>query len=303
MKPHFLQSEIWKQFQKNIGKEIVENSGKGWSYFALVSKDRFGKYLYAPYGPHAENKQALIEAVEDLKKVASKIGAYMVCIEPTPPFKKDEMAKLFKNRGYHRQAHRTIIIDLSTTEDEIVAQMHKTRRKQHRNYPSKGITIEKSNTPETLEIFYDLLKKSSGEKSFYIREKDFFSQILSHLVPMGGANFFIAKLDGKIEVAALVYDDEDTRYYAHVGRDLTDNSLQASAPLISYMILDAKRSGKKYFDLYGISESDDVTDEKSGFTVFKKTFGGEIKNYAGAWEIPVKPLVYFAKSQIKKLKL
>lgn len=300
MKPHFLQSDIWIQFQKEIGKEIVENSGNGWSYFALISKDRFGKYLYVPYGPHAENKEALIEAVDDLKVKAKKLGAYVVCIEPVPPFTKDEMSKLFKHRGYHRQAHRTILIDLSPSEDEIIAQMHKTRRKQHRNYQTKGISIEKSNTPETLEIFYDLLKKSSGEKSFYVREKSFFEQILKSLVPKNGGNFFIAKLDGKIEVAALVYDDEDTRYYAHVGRDLTDNSLQASAPLISYMIIDAKRAGKKYFDLYGISESDEVPDEKSGFTIFKKTFGGQVKNYAGAWEIPIKKATYNIKNKLKK---
>lgn len=301
MKPHFLQSDIWKQFQKDIGKEIIENSGEKWSYFAIVGTDRFGKYVYVPYGPHAEDKKSLLGAVEDLKEKAKAAGAYVVYIEPTPPFKKNEMFEIFKKRGYHRQAHRTLIIDLKPSEDEIIAKMQTTRRNEHRNYHKKGISIEKSNTPQTVEIFYELLKKSSVTKSFYIREKNFFDDILKHLVPKGGANFFIAKLGGKIEVAALVYEDEDTRYYAHVGRDLNNNSLQASAPLISYMIIDAKRSGKKYFDLYGISESDEITDEKSGFTVFKKTFGGEIKDYAGAWEIPIKKVTYNIKSKLKKL--
>jgi lipid II:glycine glycyltransferase (peptidoglycan interpeptide bridge formation enzyme) len=126
--------------------------------------------------------------------------------------------------------------------------------------------------------------------------------MFDELVTNGNASLFTAKRDDKIEVAALVYDDEDTRYYAHVGRDLSDNSLQASAPLISYMIIDAKRSGKKWFDLYGISESDDKIDEKSGFTVFKKTFGGEIVQFAGAWEIPVLKTRYYTKHSLRAVK-
>jgi len=162
--------------------------------------------------------------------------------------------------------------------------------------------MAKSNTRETLDVFYKLLKISSGEKGFYVRDKAFFDQMFDVLVPAGNASLFTATRDGNIEVAALVYDDEDTRYYAHVGRDLSDNSLQASAPLISYMIIDAKRSGKKWFDLYGISESDDKIDEKSGFTVFKKTFGGEIVQFGGAWEIPINMPKFYLKRALSAIK-
>ena len=151
-------------------------------------------------------------------------------------------------------------------------------------------------------MFFNLLKISSGEKKFYIRDKTFFDKMYELLIPSGYVSLFTATRDGNIEVAALVYQDEDTRYYAHVGRDLSDNSLQASAPLISYMIIDAKRAGFKYFDLYGICESDDKIDEKSGFTVFKKTFGGEIVQFAGAWEMPINNAKYLAKNALRKAK-
>lgn len=302
MKIHFLQSDTWKEFQKNLGREIIEGSGDGWSYVGMIEHDRFGKYIYVPYGPHAENKKSLLLAVEDLKKTALKIGAYVVNIEPTLSIAKSEAEEIFRFKSKHRQAHRTIRIDLTVDEDTILAGMNKTRRKQHRNYSKKGLLIEKSNTRETLDEFYELLKVSSKEKSFYVRDKIFFEKIFEDLVPSGNANFFVAKRDGVTEVAALVYDDDDTRYYAHVGRDLSDNSLQASAPLISYMIFDAKSSGKKYFDLYGISEHDDKVDEKSGFTVFKKTFGGEVIQYAGAWELPVSKLRFHAKKTLRSLK-
>lgn len=302
MKPHFLQSDIWKQFQKLLGRTIVEGRGQGWSYVGLVEHDRFGTYIYVPYGPWAVDETSLLLAVNDLKKQATVLSAYVVDIEPTPPIDLATAKRLFKHKGFHRQAHRTLRIDLSQTEDEIISNMSATRRKQHRNYGKKGLVMAQSNTRETLDVFYKLLKISSGEKHFYVRDKTFFDKMYESLVQTGNASLFTATRDGNIEVAALVYEDEDTRYYAHVGRDLSDNSLQASAPLISYMIIDAKRAGKKYFDMYGISESDDFIDEKSGFTVFKKTFGGEIVQFAGAWEIPILKPRFLAKSTLSRVK-
>ncbi len=52
---------------------------------------------------------------------------------------------------------------------------------------------------------------------------------------------------------------------------------------------------KKYSTSTGISESDDAKDDRSGYTVFKQSFGGEIVEYAGAWEIPVDPIRYHLK--------
>jgi lipid II:glycine glycyltransferase (peptidoglycan interpeptide bridge formation enzyme) len=302
MKPHFLQSDIWKQFQKQLGRTIVEGGGDGWSYVGIVEHDRFGIYVYVPYGPFAIDEVALVVAVDDLKQKAAQIGAYVVSIEPTSPIDMAIAKKLFRHKGTHRQAHRTIRIDLSDDEETIIGNMSATRRKQHRNYHKKGLVMAQSNTHETLDVFYNLLKISSGEKGFYVRDKSFFDKTYDVLVQSGNASLFTATRGGNIEVAALVYEDDDTRYYAHVGRDLSDNSLQASAPLISYMIIDAKRAGKKYFDLYGISERDDKIDEKSGFTTFKKTFGGEVVQFAGAWDIPISKPRYYTKKVLSQAK-
>ncbi|MEI7918588.1 MAG: peptidoglycan bridge formation glycyltransferase FemA/FemB family protein [Candidatus Saccharibacteria bacterium] len=302
MKPHILQSETWKKFQILLGRTIIEGSGQGWLYVGMVEHDRFGTHVYVPYGPYAVDEKSLLSAVKDLKEKASALGAYVVNIELTPPIDTATAGRLFTHKGTHRQAYRTLRIDLSQSEEAIIGNMSASRRKQHRNYDKKGLVMAKSNTRETLDVFYKLLKISSGEKHFYIRDKVFFDKMFESLVQTGNASLFTATRDGNIEVAALVYEDEDTRYYAHVGRDLSDNSLQASAPLISYMIIDAKRAGKKYFDLYGISESDDKVDEKSGFTVFKKTFGGEIVQFAGAWEIPIAKPRYYTKKTLEKVK-
>lgn len=302
MKLHILQSDIWKTFQVELGRQIIEGSGKDWSYSGLIEEDSFGKYVYIPYGPFAKNEKTLRDAVKNLRSNAKKNGAYVVYVEPTPPITREIAESIFKHKGYHRQAHRTIVVDLTRDENEIIASMNATRRNEHRNYHKKGLTISKNNSKEAMDIFYNFLSVSSKQKKFYIRDKLFFDKMFETMVKSENASLFTATRNNKIEAAALVYDDEDTRYYAQIGRNLSNISLQANGPLISYMMIDAKKSGKKYFDLYGISESDDRVDERSGFTAFKKTFGGEIVNFAGAWEIPIDYKRYVIKKALSSAK-
>ena len=301
-KPHFLQSDIWKEFQNQLGNKIITGSGNGWSYTGMVKNDQIGPYIYIPYGPFAVSITTLKHAISDLKNQAMDIGAYVIYVEPMPPVTKEEARALFKHKGVHRQAHRTIRIDLSGSEDEIIAKMNPTRRNEYRNYDKKGFILAKDNSKQSMDEFYRLLTLSSGKKGFYIREKSFFDKMFDTLVQSGNASIFAARKEGKTEVAILVYDDDDTRYYAQVGRDLSADTSWANAPLISYAIIDAKRAGKKHFDLYGISESDDKIDEKSGFTKFKKTFGGEVIQFAGAWEIPISKPKYFVKKTLQTAK-
>ena len=302
---HYFQSEAWKKFQAALGNDMIEGQGEGWSYQALVNHDRFGTFVYAPYGPAADTVEALSEAIDDMTKKAKELSAYSIIVEPYLPITRGEVAKLIGNKAKRlrqRQVVRTLFVDLTASEEEIIARMSATRRKQHRNSYKKGITIEKSADISDINVFYDLLKRSSDEKGFFIRSKRFYDVMAETLVKDGDAAIYLGKVNGEVEIAALVYDAPDMRIYAHVGRNLEHNNLQVTAPLISHMIIDAKREGKKIFDMSGISESDEVKDEKSGFTVFKRTFGGEEVEFAGPWEIPLDPMRYRLKESVIAVK-
>jgi lipid II:glycine glycyltransferase (peptidoglycan interpeptide bridge formation enzyme) len=61
---------------------------------------------------------------------------------------------------------------------------------------------------------------------------------------------------------------------------------------MGHMILEAKDMGKKQFDFYGIAPPDQPDHKLRGVTQFKKSFGGEVKDQHGTWELPVKILSY-----------
>lgn len=106
-------------------------------------------------------------------------------------------------------------------------------------------------------------------------------------MPLKAAVLYVAEFEGAPIAATLVYDSEDTRTYAHAAASDEHRKLNAGTALVGQMILDAKEAGLKYFDLYGIADSDDPRHPWAGFTKFKKSFGGEPVTYPGAWDFPI----------------
>jgi lipid II:glycine glycyltransferase (peptidoglycan interpeptide bridge formation enzyme) len=47
------------------------------------------------------------------------------------------------------------------------------------------------------------------------------------------------------------------------------------------------------FDFWGIAApTDDPDHERAGYTGFKRSFGGQVKEYAGTWDLPIHAVKY-----------
>ena len=67
------------------------------------------------------------------------------------------------------------------------------------------------------------------------------------------------------------------------------------------MIFDAKAAGKKIFDFWGITTSEDPKDPWYGFSKFKKSFGGYQIDYAGTYDLPINKVKYLAYSLLRPI--
>lgn len=101
--------------------------------------------------------------------------------------------------------------------------------------------------------------------------------------------------------AALIYDHDETRYYAHAATDFTHRKLAAGSILLIQMILDAKESGKKFYDFWGITISNDKNHPWYGFTQYKKSFGGRQVDYTGTYDLILHPFKYNLYSLLRKI--
>ncbi|WP_336991265.1 lipid II:glycine glycyltransferase FemX [Leucobacter sp. VD1] len=297
---NFFQTERWWEFQRALGEEVVSGRGEGWHYFGRIVRDALGPYLYLPYGPVVADERTLDAAIADARAQAKRLGCYRLVIEPSLPITPEQAAARGKRMLTGFQPSRTHVVDLTQDEDEIVRGMNATRRKQHRGAAKRGYTFAECDDPADYDLGVELLRLTGETRSFEVRDGSYFEHFRG-LVEEGIARVFVAKHEGETKVVGYVIDDEDTRYYLYVGRDLSNNSMQISAPFIVFLMLDAKARGLRTFDFYGISARDDVPDEWTGFTVFKRTFGGHAVQFSGAWEIPVKPGRYAVRRTLDAL--
>ena len=106
-----------------------------------------------------------------------------------------------------------------------------------------------------------------------------------------------------MRAAALVYDYDGVRYYAHAAADYEHRKLRAGTVLLVQMILDAARAGQQTFDFWGITTSTDPEHPWAGFTQYKKSFGGRQVDYAGTWDLPLNKRKYQLYKTLRQVNL
>jgi len=303
---HFLQSDAWAAFQAALGRTVISTSGttevtedaqkSSWSYTAYLEKGTLNTRLYTPYGPTFTSEAALQDALTSLVAKGRDQGVTFIRIEPTQAISR-ETKTLFhvKSASYqHLQPQATQIIDLTQPKESLVASMSQNTRNIVRNYTKKGITVTASHNPDDIQHLLHLLAKVAARTGLHAHSDDYLRTQAKVLIEQGSATIYLAHhTDSDTPVAAaLFFDDATTRYYAHAAADDDYRKLQLGTALLGQAILDAQEEGKQAVDLYGITLSEDKNHPWAGFTRFKKSFGGEARQYGGTWDIPLKPLQY-----------
>lgn len=303
---NILQSDIWAQFQEANGHQVFRGRGEGWRYMATLEGGSTGRYLYAPYGPEAENEAAFDAAIADMKRVAAENKCWFIRVEPTNSAIWGELsgeaflaARGFRLSPRQIQPAHTQIIDLTRTEDELLKGMSATNRNLHRNIHKKGVTFEKSQNPADVAILLRYLDQTASRVGFNRQQDNYLKKVAEVLMPADAAAVFIAKVDGEPIGASLCYDSDDTRTYAHAATSFEHRRLTVGAPLLAFIMFDAKEKGLTTLDLFGIAPTDDPNHEWAGFTKFKKSLGGSPVAFPGTWDLPVSTNGYRAYQGIR----
>ena len=89
------------------------------------------------------------------------------------------------------------------------------------------------------------------------------------------------------------------------GADYEHRKYNAGIILLIKMILDAKANGRKFFDFWGVTTSEDPKHPWYGFSKFKMSFGGKLLTFTGTYDLPInknKYRLYSLLRPINKLK-
>ncbi len=301
---HFLQTEAWKKFQESLGRKTFQDQGDGWSYLAVLETGTGNSRLYCPYGPSFSDETSLKRALDSLIKLGRKLNVTFVRIEPTDSSVIPYLIRYKWQKVDYQNLNpeRTIVVDLTTSENDIIARMSPNNRNLYRNYAKKGLSVHHSSDLKDLGVFLNLIDKVALRTGMRPHNDDYFLAQSKALFSTNSASLFYVKFEKTPIVASLVYDGQSTRYYAHTGNDYDFRKLKAGNILVAYMMIDAKNKGLASFDLYGVAPSDaSPTHPWAGFSEFKRSFGGQEVVYAGSWDLPIKPLPYQIYRQYQKV--
>ncbi len=254
-----------------------------------------GALWYAPRGLLVDygDAAALAELTAALKDVAQGAGAVALKIEPMARVGADVsgLAALgYVARGRGVQPRRTLYLDLTRDENDILAGMDRRTRYNVNLAGRKGVAVRAGNAPEDLRVFYRLLEATIERKRFLVHALPYYEKVLELFGPASAV--LVAEYDGEPLAAAFVLAFGRYAYYAHAASAATRRELKATNKVVWEAVRWAKRAGYEVFDFWGIPREPSPRNPLYGVYTFKKGFGGETVEFAPPYDLPLKPVKY-----------
>lgn len=285
------QHPSWDTFQQSIGRRTwrFENDGAR----AIVAKHTmpFGLcWLEVPRGPLFEDEESLQKILEEIRHAAEAEKAVFIRMSSYK-----ELPLNLPDTEFDRHPQTSLVIDLSLSDEEILAQMKPKGRYNIKVAEKHDVKVEESSD---IELFYHLLKKTGERDDFGIHEKSYYQNLLGAMGHNG--QLLMAKYEDRIVAGGIfVYLDEWGMYY-YGASDHHYRKVMASYLVQWEAIKEAKKRGCKYYDFLGIAPEGAVNHPWLGVTQFKRKFGGEIVNYPKAKDLVLRPFWYFLYKFAKK---
>lgn len=322
-KPFFL---IWQQHGSDLELIVITEDDlkvKNPAAAALVLERQAFQGLsvmYVPKGPILRDwsdKNLRKKVIGDLQEFAKRTGAIHIKMDPDVvvgrgvPGEEDAAidpqgilieGELTKGgwcfSSDQIQFRNTFLIDLRQEQDEILSRMKSKTRYNIGLASRKGITIRYGDGTD-LGNLYRMYAETSIRGGFTIRGEGYYQNLWQAFMKESldtdidaTAQSIIAEFEGKSVAGAVIFRFGERAWYLH-GMSLPEHSDKMATYLVQWEGMRwAKENGCLTYDMWGAPDHFVEDDSMWGVYRFKKGFGGKVIRTIGAWDYPVKPLVY-----------
>lgn len=309
---HPLQSYEWGEFRKKMGLAVVRlgmfEGGKlitGFQ-FTIHYVPLLGiKVAYLPKGPKL-NKETL----EGISEACHSHGCAFIKLEPNVEARSDkETEDILKNYpGVVKALHPlftkyTFYLDLTRSEDELLAQMKEKTRYNVHLAQKKGVTVQEENTAEAFNNYLSLLQETAKRDKFFAHDQNYHQKMWEMLQPAGIAHLFTAKYEGQTLVAWILFVWKNFLYYSYGSSSSQHREVMAS----NLMYFEACKLGQKMglttFDLWGaLGPNPNPSDPFYGFHRFKEGYGPRLVEFVGSYDLVLNKPMYDIFHQVDNLR-
>jgi lipid II:glycine glycyltransferase (peptidoglycan interpeptide bridge formation enzyme) len=276
--------------------------------------------LYAPKGPLLDwaNEPLRTRVLNDLQSFAKQQKAIFLKIDPdvelgrgVPASEGDVpddngqavMAEL-KRRGWgfsldQIQFRNSVLIDVSATEEEMLARMKPKTRYNTRLAEKKGVSV-RIGTDNDLPALYKMYAETSVRDGFVIRDEEYYMTVWRRFMESAQPTALplIAEVEGEAVAAIFLFIFGQRAYYVY---GMSRNAHREKMPtywLQWEAMKIAKARGCDVYDLWGAPEVFDESDSMWGVYRFKEGLGGEVVRTLGAYDFAPNQFVYKLYSEV-----
>lgn len=239
----------------------------------------FGHICYAPRGPVASPDRLPEVADEVAEWCRENLSAVSLKIDPA--VREGELSLGARwERSEKVLLPRTAAIDLTPTEDEIMAGLHSKKARQYiRKAARSGVTVRRA-TEADLDAILDIYHHTADTDEFALHPDEYYRTAMSACDDVN--QVFVAEFEGR--ALAFLWNVATSGTAFELWGGVTDEGkrLRANYLLKWEAIVTAKRGGSRLYDLNGLLEG--------GVSTFKMLFVDEPTVWVGSFDRPLSPL-------------
>ena len=287
--PHVLQSAGWGELKATTGWNVRRFVLDGGVAQVLLKPLPLGlSVAYAPRGPLVAPEH-LGDAIAAVREALARERCASFLCDPEAPDDPAIRASLtstgVRASPVFVQPRRTLLMDLSKSDDELFAAMRKKTRQYIHKAERAGVVTEES---RDVERFMKVLAAVGQRDQFAIRSREYFETLLSAFGDR--ALLMFARLGGDDAGAMVLVRMADRAWELYGGWSGAHAEARPFYLLKWRAMLRMRQLGVLRYDMYGLADGAD--DPLAGVENFKLGYGGEVVEWIGALETPVRKALY-----------
>lgn len=264
-----------------VDRVTIEREGKNVGAAQLLIKrlpKPFTSLVYIPRGPLMAEGQG--EYVRDALAQYAKRTYRAVALTAEP----DSTGELHW-KGWRRSANRillarTAVMDLTRSDEELLAGMSKKTRQYIRKSAGEGIEVTTAQSLADVDACLAIYKQTARRAGFALHDDAYYHDIFTSL---GEASpVYMAKHDGNVVAFLWPIVTPDIAFELYGGMNDEGQRLRANYHLKWSVIRTMKEQGVRRYDVNGLLND--------GVTTFKKGFIPEETDMSGTYDKPLSPL-------------
>ncbi len=305
----FLQSSFWARFKGRppLTAHAFRVRGMGLDQDILAFVRRLPRgltLLYVPHGPVYAPEADLWGGY--LSQIAEAMRSYLpsacLLVRFDLPWTVDRpgavcpsLSDYLERAPADIQPPSTVVVDLRPATEDVLDQMKSKTRYNIRLAGRKGVKVTEG-TSADMDVWYAMYRETAVRDRIQVHDQEYYRRFLdigsTESSPDTAVRLYLAHADGELLAGNLVVFHADTATYVFGASSNEKRNLMPTYALQWHAMVQAKQYGCSWYDLYGISPTEDPSHPMHGLYRFKTGFGGRVVHRAGCWDYPYRNLAY-----------